>query len=75
MYIMPQPVKQVIQVPFLLLFKVTYIHFVLQGEYAGFDEKQLTCQNGGKGQVMTEIKKKHDMYVYSILHVIIIIIN
>ena len=40
---------------------VVKVTCTLTGEYAGFDEKQLTCQNGGKGQVMAEIKKAHDM--------------
>lgn len=29
------------------------------GDYAGFDENELTSKNGGKAQVIQELKKKH----------------
>ena len=36
-----------------------YMYSLTAGEYEGFDEDQLTCQDGGKGLVMRDIKKKH----------------
>lgn len=36
-----------------------YMYSLTAGEYEGFDVDQLTCQDGGKGLVMRDIKKKH----------------
>lgn len=32
---------------------------VFQGEYAGFDESQPTCESGGKGKVISMLKEKY----------------
>ena len=33
--------------------------FLLAGDYAGFDENELTCQSGGKAKVIQELKTKY----------------
>ena len=34
------------------------MHFHLTGEYGGFDEAQMTSRSGGKGEVISYLKKK-----------------
>lgn len=35
--------------------------FRLPGEYAGFDETQLTAESGGKGKVISLLKEKYGL--------------
>nr|XP_006641085.1 PREDICTED: phosphoserine phosphatase [Lepisosteus oculatus] len=37
------------------------LKFYFNGEYAGFDETQLTAESGGKGRVISFLKKKYEL--------------
>ncbi len=42
------------------MFMLHNVHnFLSSGEYAGFDEHQLTSRNGGKGSAVRELKEKY----------------
>lgn len=43
----------------LLIRLFIWFLFVFTGDYAGFDENQLTSRTGGKGAVIRNLKEKH----------------
>lgn len=39
--------------------KLSSVHFICLGEYAGFDENEPTSRSGGKGLVVRRLKEQH----------------
>jgi phosphoserine phosphatase len=53
-----EPIAQTLDIPTSNVY-ANKLKFFYDGEYAGFDEHQLTSRSGGKGMAIRDLKEKH----------------